>query len=129
LNTRCLWVKGNFGIQGIVYYFQNIMLLINLANRLPSKVDCLRHISWQKTTSTVAVLEVGTKQSRQANKAGRPTKQAGQQGRQANKAGRPTKQAGQQGRQANKAGGPTRQAGQQGRQANEAGGPTRQAGQ
>ncbi len=42
-------------------------------------------------------LIAGTKQSRQADKAGRPTRQAGRQGRQADKAGRPTMQAGRQG--------------------------------
>ncbi len=60
----------------------------------------------------------GGQRGRWANKAGRPTWQAGQQGR----------MAGQQGRQTNMAGRPTWQVGQHGSWANKAGGPKKAGG-
>jgi hypothetical protein len=73
---------------------------------------------WQ---SLIIGLVWGTTQGRQADKAGRLTRQASWQGRQADKADRLTRQPGWQGRQADKADRLTRQAGGQGKQANKAG--------
>ncbi len=90
-----------------------------------------------KTQFEKQSLVVCTKQSKQADKAGRLTRQgkagrlkwqAGWQGRQDDKAGRMTRQTGCQSRQADKAGQLTREAGWPGSQADKADRLTRQPG-